>query len=70
MKRLEFLDEVPNDKNELRDFLIKTPLDANDMENEDFDNLEETPVLDYKGEEIGVKSEIKRKKYGIDIAKR
>ena len=66
MERLKILDEVPNDNNELQDFLRETPLDANDMENEDFYNLEETPVLDYKEKEIGVISKLKRKKYGIN----
>ena len=37
MERLKILDEVPNDNNDLQDFLRETPLDANDMENEDFD---------------------------------
>lgn len=62
MERLKILDEVPNDNNELQDFLRETPLDANDMENEDFNNLEETPVLDYKEKEIGVISKLKRKR--------
>ena len=62
MERLKILDEVPNDNNELQDFLRETSLDANDMENEDFNNLEETPVLDYKEKEIGVISKLKRKR--------
>lgn len=66
MKRLKILDEVPNDKNELQYFLRETSLNANDMENEDYDNLEDSPVLDYKEQEIGVISKLKRKKYGTN----
>ena len=62
MERLKILDEVPNDNTELQDFLRETPLDANDMENEDYENLEDSPVLDYKEEEIGVISKLKRKR--------
>ena len=64
MKRLKIVDEVPNNRDELIDFLREQPLDANSMENDDFNNLEDSPVLDYKGKEIGVKSQIKRKEHG------
>lgn len=68
MKRLKILDEVTNDNTKLQDFLRETPLDANSMENEDYENLEDSPVLDYKEKEIGVISKLKRKKYGINKA--
>ena len=69
MERLKPIDEIPNDDDGLYDFLREEMLDANSMENEDFDNLEDSPVLDYKEKEIGVISKSKRKRYGTNSAK-
>lgn len=56
--------ETNADRQADRDELLKVRpvLDANSMENDDYDNLEQVPVYDYNDQVIGYRSRLGRKK--------